>query len=253
MPTPGQPGQRRTARNVGMGAVAAAVIIGSGVVYQQRTDDAPTVAATQAPSTALVGPLLRDGFEGAGGGAPVPPDACSGPLVKPAGFTAVPQSWTQMWTSKRKPSPSFPVPQMVFPNSPGFPVGIGAAQWQYQLTSFVPPPGMSGQLFFDPHQARPQEDEPIGRPAVSMFISISPCPGDFRPPDQRPKCSLVANTGMLAWTTRPGVPACQLTPNVPHYLLVAPVDPRDGSVAGDYTCRDTGAPYCWVQAIHRPL
>jgi hypothetical protein len=250
MPTPGQPGQRRTARNIGVGVVLAGVIVGTGIGVREQMQAPPEPVPLEVPAKALGGPLLRDGFEGEGQGAPVPPDACSGPLVRPAGFEAVPVTWAKMWSSKRPGAP-----QMAFPSSPGFPVGIGAGRWQYQITSFIPLPNTTGQIFFDPHQARPNEGEPMGRPADSMFLSVSPCPGDFRPNALRPWCAISANTGRITWTTKPsaGTPSCGIQALIPHYILVAPVNPDDGSVAGDYTCKFPDAAYCWVQATHRPL
>jgi hypothetical protein len=245
MPAPGQP--RRTTRNIGTGIAAAAVIVASGVVYDQMTEPEPRMETLSAPASVA---LLRDGFEGESGGAPVPPvDLCAGPLVKPGGMRALPVTWEKMWSSKRPGAP-----QTAFPNSPGFPVGIGAGMGEYQQTSFVPLPETTGQIFFEPHQARPHEGEPMGRPAYSMLVTVSPCPGDLRPPALRPKCSVVANTGTLTWTTKTlSSPVCKLEAGVRHYIAVSPVDPRDGVVVGDNTCKFPDAPPCWVQAKHTPL
>jgi hypothetical protein len=228
-------------------ATGAVVAVGTAVVL----NDQPTEQQATTTRALVVDDLFRDSFEGVGCGAPVPPaETCIDPLVSPPGFRANAMTWAKMWSSKRTPSRTYPVVQMQFPDSPGFPVGIGAGRNEYQLTSFVAPPNTTAELFFDPHQARPQEGEPMGRPAASMFISVSPCVGDFR---LRFGCAISANTGALIWTTRlvpAGTRACALTAGKTYHLLVAPVAPHDGNVIGDYTCRDPNAPYCWVQAKH---
>lgn len=251
----GKPQGRRSA--VVAGGAAVVIVLSTAAIVNRAPPDegelSPKISfVVDAPAL-----VFANGFEGdGGGGGPVPPvDACApGPLMQPDGFAGVFQSWETTWTSKRPTRPPPAPPVMHFPNTPGFPVGIGAGRDQYQSTAFTPPAGATATLFFDPHQARPQEGEPIGRPATSMFLSISPCIGDFTM-GRRAWCSLSANTGSISWTTRtdvpPGSPVCQLEAWKEYHILVAPVDPTDGSVAGDYTCKDSGAPYCWVQATHR--
>ena len=247
----GQPVQRGSSgRRLGVGLVLAAVIGGGGVVLKETLDEPePTPRTVQAPASVAAGPLLRDGFEGAGDGGGVPPDACSGPLVKPAGMAPLVVTWEKMWSSKRPGSV-----QMPFPRSPGFPVGIGSAPTQYQTARFMAPPSTTGNLFFDPHQARPHEGEPKGRPVSAMFLSISECMGDFRTPQNR--CWVYANTAALVWSTRPvpaGSAACPLVAGRWYYLLVSPVNPTDGAVSGDNTCRFPDDPPCWVQAKHTTM
>jgi hypothetical protein len=238
MPVLGSNPGRRS--RVGLGAVAVAIVVGGVAVFEQQ--QAPQVQQAQ-----VAGPLLTDGFEDQGGGGGVP-DACTDPLVQPEGFAPLSMTWAKMWSSKAKP----PVPQMQFPDSPGFPVGIGAGRGEYQATTFTPGANMGATLYFERHQAGASKGEPMGRPASSMFLSISPCAGDFR---LRQGCALSTYSGSLVWTTRtatPGPNACPLTAGTTYHLIVAPVDPSDGSIAGDYTCENPDAPYCWVQATHRP-
>jgi hypothetical protein len=96
-------------------------------------------------------------------------------------------------------------------------------------------PDQVTNLFFDGAQANPGQGYFVARPAASMFLGVSACPGDFRLVQG---CSLVANTGSLVTTTRHAQSpwACTLTPGVTYYLTVAPVDPSDGLEAGEHTC-----------------
>lgn len=183
--------------------------------------------------------LFADGFESAKQpGA----DPCDSPLVMPEGFAPTYKSWAQCFT----PRDGSPVP--TYPNGLGFPVPLGANKGEYLVCEFVALPDQVTNLFFDPAQANPGQGYYVARPASSMFLGVSTCPGDFR---MVQGCSLVANTGSLVTTTRdvPNPNACSLTAGVTYYLTVAPVDPQDGLTEGEHTCRDvpSSANGCDVQ------
>lgn len=171
-------------------------------------------------------------------------DPCDHPLVKPAGWTMVARTWAQCFT----PRDGRPVP--TYPNSLGFPVPLGANKGEYTVCAVDPLPDQVTNIFFDPAQANPGQGYYVARPAMSMFLGYSVCPGDFR---MKQGCAIVANTGSLITTTRhqPSPWACTLTLGVRYYLTIAPVDPRDGLTLGEHTCNDaapSSGAGCDVQA-----
>lgn len=239
-----RPPVKRTARNVGVGLVLGAIVVGTGIGVREQMQAPPEPVPLEAPAKALDATIMRDGFEGEGQGAPVPPDPCSGPLVKPAGFSAVPRTWAQCFT----PRDGSPVP--TYPNGLGFPVPIGANKGEYTLCAFDALPNTVTNMVFDSAQANPGQGYGTARPAYSMFLSISACPGDFRM--LHPGCWRLTNEGTLITSTRgvASTSACPLEAGKRYYLLAAPVNPADGLVPGENTCRevDSSAHGCDVQA-----
>lgn len=191
--------------------------------------------------------IFADGFETDGApGEEI--DPCDSPLVQPEGWQATTKSWQQAWSS---PDGN---PQATFPNSVGFPVPIGASIGGYTVIAFVPQAGQSVGIHWDTAQANPQQGYGAPRPADSMFLSISVCPGDFRMKQGFDPCAIVASGASLFWTTTGSGLACYLAPGVTYYLTVAPVNPQDGIFpAPSHTC-STSAPNsafgCDVQARH---
>jgi hypothetical protein len=188
--------------------------------------------------------IYADGFEEAAASQ----GPCDDPLVQPAGWQFTNKSWTQAWSS---PDGN---PQATFPNSVGFPVPIGASIGGYTVIAFVPQAGQSVGIHWDTAQANPQQGYGAPRPADSMFLGISVCPGDFRMKQGFDPCAIVASGASLFWTTGNSGFACNLAPGVTYYLTVAPVNPQDGIFpAPSHTC-STSAPNsafgCDVQARH---
>jgi hypothetical protein len=126
---------------------------------------------------------------------------------------------------------------------------------------FTPLANLTVDISWDPVQANPQQGYPNARPAELMFLSISRCAGDLRPPQAssgdpflQNGCRRLGSGGSLFYTTRVDVVSneffCRLEPGVVHYLLVSPVDPTDGVTLGEHTCGAISVFGCDVQARH---
>jgi hypothetical protein len=167
-----------------------------------------------------------------GCGAP-PPDPCDHPLVMPEGWVRKTITWAQLFT----PRDGAPVP--TYPNSNGFPVPIGADKGTYVTARFVAEPMQAWNLFWDGAQANPPEGYRTARPADSMFLSISQCPGDFRIKLGFDPCAKNTNTGSLLGNSTGVVSAfaCPLVAGAEYWITVAPVNPVDGLTPGEHTCR----------------
>lgn len=189
--------------------------------------------------------IFADGFEPEAGLGP-----CEHPLVQPEGWQATTKSWQVAWSS---PDGS---PQATFPQSVGFPVPIGAAKGGYTVIPFVPSGGQTVAISWDTAQANCPQGYCAPRPAESMAVTISECPGDFRVQPGFDACALVASGGSLFWTTESASAfACPLEVGRTYYLNVMAANPVDGLTAGEETCDDI-SPWtgqgCDVQAVHRP-
>lgn len=240
--------------------VAAALIALGGVAVVPMIHDATTEAPTeQAPAKLTrVELLLTDGFEGeAGGGAPVPPspDICPEP---PAGFSEVRKTWESLFAwgypcgrmalCEKQPKP--------YPTGQAYPAPIGANRGTYVVVPFTANAGQSVNLYFDQVQSRPQ----IGynqRPARGMLFTISPCAGDFRPPDitssngfLQPRCRMFENGGSLIWAAS-DIGACHTPPGMPLFLNIIPADPAGGIEPGESACElvPASASGCDVGAV----
>ncbi len=188
--------------------------------------------------------IFSNGFEEGRGGGPAP-DICDHPLVMPAGFAPKLITWRMLFT------PRDGNPKPTYPNSLGFPVPIGAEKGSFTAAMFTAEPNQSVSMFWDPAQAKPSEGYMKARPAIGMFISISPCPGDFRP---SPGCAKYANTGSLIWSTRitqSTISACAVVEGEKYFITVAPYNPAAGPLhPDDHTCSPTSSSElgCDVQA-----
>jgi hypothetical protein len=207
-------------------------------------------------ATALAAPLAEepvfyDGFEA------LPVDPCDHPLIAPDGWETQGSTWSDAWSS---PDGS---PQASYPNSVGFPVPLGTNKGKIKVINFVPRPNQTVDISWDTVQAN-LEHGYHPRPALSMFISISQCPGDVRPPDNasadpflHPGCRTIAGGGSMFFTTQPGMTdpdiVCTLEAGRMYFMNVAPIDPSNGLTPGEHTCDDS-AIYtehgCDVQAVH---
>jgi hypothetical protein len=195
--------------------------------------------------------LHRDGFEEGEPGGPV--DPCAHPLVQPAGWQVTTKSWQQAWSS---PDGS---PQATFPQSVGFPVPIGAQKGGYTVIPFLPTGGQTVQVTWDTAQSNAPQGYRAPRPAHTMLLNISECPGDVRPPSiggNFDACVRLSGLDSMFWTTEDtSTFACQLQVGRVYYLNVMAADPTDGLELSEHTCNDL-SPWttfgCDVQAIHRP-
>lgn len=194
--------------------------------------------------------VFLDGFETPTEG------ACSDPLIAPQGWDTQSSSWQDAWSVPGADS------QAVYPNSGGFPTPIGANKGKIKVINFVPNANQTVDLTWDSVQAT---EDYYPRPARSMFISISPCPGDVRAPVAsspdpflRAGCRQVASGSTMFFTTQPGNYeqdiVCTLQAGTMYFMNIAPIDPSDGLTLGEHTCDDS-SPYseqgCDVQAVHR--
>jgi hypothetical protein len=193
------------------------------------------------------------------GGGPVdPPANCNltagTPLFQPSGWTKVDRTWAQLFT----PADGAPIP--AYPTSNGFPVPVGSNKGTYVAASFTAAAKQSVSMFWDPAQAKPAEGYSTARPAMGMFISISPCPGDLRPADNSggflmSGCRKFGNSGSLIWSTSASLPAssvsaCKLEAGKVYYINVLPANPDGGLTSGEHSCSDTSSSSqgCDVQA-----
>lgn len=257
----GQP--RNLPARFGVGAVVAAVVIG-GAVLVNTPQDAPQPLQ----GTAVVSGDFRDGFEPAdAGGAPVPPvevplppvadaGACPAP---PGGFSRVDKTWTQLWAY------GYPCSRMeycernlrAYPNAQSYPAPIGANKGTYVVVPFVPNAGQSVNLYFDQVQSRAQIAY-NQRPARGMFITVSNCPGDFRPVDNSSEnpflhsgCRMFENGGSLIWASSPSAAGCHTAAGLPVFLNIIAADPEGGIEPGEHSCADVpnSASGCDVGAV----
>lgn len=184
-------------------------------------------------------------------------DGCDDPLIRPAGWIATEESWVEAFSA---PDGSL---MPTYPQGLGFPVPIGAARGGYTVIAFTPTEELTVTLTWDPAQANPGRGYRMPRPAESMFIGISRCPGDLRPSDStsanpwlQEGCRRTGGGASLSYRTFGGpsdVYVCRLEPGVVHYLTVAAVNPADGLTEGEHTCSETApnsALGCDVQVVH---
>lgn len=180
------------------------------------------------------------------------------PTFRPAGFAAIAKEWG---TAFRPPDDRV-LTEPVYPTGLGAPVPIGSNKNSYTAIRFTSLANLTVDMTWDTAQAQRNY---APRPADSMFIGISPCPGDLRPanasssdPWLQPGCRKVAGSASMYYTTKSQYAAsndflCKLEPGQVYYINVSPVDPGDGLTPGEHTCT-TSAPNtangCDVQMVH---
>jgi hypothetical protein len=216
-----KPKTKRTLQRTALLLALGAIPFSLWYLYVDGTSD-PRLAS---PPSDVV---FSDGFEEPEGGGG---DPCDDPLVMPEGLVGVHRTWAQCFT----PPDGSPVPE--YPNSLGFPVPLGADKGTYKACEFTAQVNQVTNLFVEPAQANPGQGYRMPRPAQSMFLGVSICPGDFR--TTLPGCWMVVNTGTLVTeTVEANSPlACPLVAGQKYWLTVAPVDPRDGLTLGEHTCQ----------------
>ncbi len=177
------------------------------------------------------------------------------PLIQPPGWTREDVAWGTFWSSPDGD------PVASFPNSVSFPTPINAKKGGYTVVSFVSPANTDVTMFWDHSQGRPQ-DGFVGRPAKSMAISFSPCPGDVRPVTNgidrfaKSACRRQSASGSLTWSSNPAFlnsPAvCYLEAGTTYYMTVIAADVTDGLQQGEDTCENVSvsATECGVQGRH---
>jgi hypothetical protein len=193
----------------------------------------------------------------------IPPTSCTltgitDPTFQPAGWERVNKTWVDAFSSPNRRHIA------TYPNSIGIPVPIGANKNTYTTVPFTPTANLTVDLSWDVVQANRDHGYPNPRPADSMFIGISPCPGDLRTPDASSAdpwlengCRRVGGGGSIFYSTLPGLSnesVCRLVAGQTYYLNIVAANPEGGLEPGEHTC-STSAPNsangCDVQAMHR--
>jgi len=182
------------------------------------------------------------------------PQGCSAPGIRPEGWLASDRSWQQAFSS---PDGS---PVASWPYSVYFPVPLRAARGGWTSVGFVAQGDVTGlQLWWQRAEAIPSQGYATPSPALGMFVAISPCRGDTRPPDPAsPDPSLSAHCRkfsyvsalIFSWATT-NAPVCVLVPGRRYYYTFLAADPRDGLVPGESTC-EAGATGCEVVGRQAP-
>lgn len=165
------------------------------------------------------------------------------PAFQPAGWNRIDKTWKQTFSAPDG------YPEADYPEAISWPVPVGSHRGSYTTVAFTPNPGESVNLHFAQVQARAFEYT-IVRPAIGMFFSISPCPGDLRAPTYaggddflREGCRKYASEASLIFTTLPQYQAsdaglCKLETGRTYYLNISPVDPAGGLTPGEHSCED---------------
>lgn len=183
--------------------------------------------------------------------------------IRPFGWTPYQLTWLQAFsapaclTNPRDRRCSF----ATYPNSLGVPVPLGTWRGGYLSVPFTTLPRLTVDMSWDTAQANGNIGYGTPRPADAMWIAISPCAGDMRPPDStpnpwtKPGCRVLAGGASLFYRTfgAPGEAFCRLKPNALYYLTVSPSNPLDVLTLGEHTCSETAvnsALRCDVQTRH---
>lgn len=190
---------------------------------------------------------------------PVIEEVCTGmtgPLVKPAGFTAYDKPWAQAFFNNQYPSTGAPLaPLGSFTLKSAGNSGVPIAG-RYISIPFVPGNGTYKMNWL---QVQPIQDYAYGfaRPAQSVFMTLSTCRGDFRLPDNsagdpllRTACRKIhSSTSIFYSTMNSGFNTCGLQQGQQYYLNVMFADPTDGLTTTENTCLG-GNTMCEVNFRH---
>ena len=205
---------------------------------------APWLATLLLASPVAAQTIFVDRFESPGTGAPQPL-ACEqwpGELVAPAGFKAHDVAWEQAFNG------------YAYPLSGGPLAAIGS--WTLRRSWPDTGPELPGRYLSIP--LVPDGDShklewtlvqfttvyPFARSAESVFVSVSPCPGDFRVADEassdpfeRRACRKISMQGALYYGPQAATSnVCVLETGREHYINVLFADPRDGLTTSEHSC-----------------
>jgi len=167
------------------------------------------------------------------------------PLFTPAGFTEHRVPWSTAFYGS------------VYPATGGYLNPIGSVTMgkmpvngRYLAIEFKPAAGQGLSLAWEQAQAVAQHNYRTANPAGPVFLSISPCPGDFRLPVSsptpasveaedylRPACRKFDQAGTIYLnTTKPSFNNCGIVPTRTYYLNVLFANPNDGLITSETTC-----------------
>ncbi|MCU0674234.1 MAG: hypothetical protein MUE69_15725 [Myxococcota bacterium] len=193
------------------------------------SDDA-TAPGDARPADALDVDASQDSGSDAG-----PTNACVHPDIRPAALTEYRMTWEQVF-------------ERAYPDAPGYLVPLGSftpersmsgppSASMYLAIEFTALEGVRSRISFAPSQPIAVVGYTQYRPGTA-FVSISPCPGDFRPPDPASDDSFLRNCRALITgetlnfgnSPDPAPHYCQLEAGRTYYLNVvfAPPGMLDG-------------------------
>lgn len=212
------------------------------------THDGGADAAARADGSADAGAEGDAGSDGGSGGCGI---TSTHPGFQPAGFTQHIVEWPDAFYGNTFPDVDLgglsPVGSFTFRSSSS-PAGIPMAG-HYISIPFVPAPDRNYRIGWYRAQAIGSRDYPGGRPAEAAYVTISPCPGDFRAPDlgaprtdpRSQVCSEYAQDGNIFYGTTGGGSQCLLEPGRTYYLNLIFANPFDLDPTVS-TCAE--GPYC---------
>lgn len=190
-----------------------------------------------------------------------PPQNCSAapdPQLQPAGWNRVNKTWVANWSAKNNSAVA------IYPESASSVVAFGAEKGAYSVVGpFTANPNQTIRIYWETAQANNGYGYNNPRPAESMWIGISPCPGDFRTTDnlsadpfRRGGCRKHANSDTLIFSStafETNETSCHVEPGQQYYMNVIAADPENGLTAGEHTCTavPNSANGCDVQGNHR--
>jgi hypothetical protein len=184
--------------------------------------------------------IFSNGFEN-------PPDFCDHPMVTPPGWALRTKTWEDAFSVPG-------IPGAVYPNGVGSPVPVPgyefftrpqAGQFQFytkgQIVAipFTPLPDVTVDMTWDTAQAGANYITP--RPAIAMFVGISPCKWDTRNDPFNASCWRVSGLDSLFYSTKlPYAPAvCPVQSSTEYFINVMMADPITGPNPATHTCQST--------------
>lgn len=200
--------------------------------------------------------IFRDGFE-----SPVVDEiSCftsDDPLNLPVGYRQYIQTWGKTFYNYTYPSSGFALaPVGSFSLRSGRGDNGPSIAGRYISTRIVP---INGVYMFNWLQTQPiyENEYYQARVAKWVYVTISPCPGDFRLPNNlsedpylRTACRKISgSTSMYYSPTETGYNVCNTASGVEHYINWLFADPRDGLDPDEHSCLG-GVDECEVNVRH---
>ena len=180
------------------------------------------------------------------------PGIAGNPKVQPAGFVGHVKSWQDlMVTTTDYPtvagSGARPIGSFSLRTSTNRASDLPMAG-RYITTRIVIPPALFKVLTWETMQVQPAVGYRISaRHADSIFVSISPCAGDMRPPEPfgadpwLKRCRYQGPAASLSYGTGTGASLCKLEPGQTYYLTFAIVDTAQTPIStSTTTCATVG-------------
>lgn len=178
---------------------------------------------------------LEDAFEMDSGSDAGATSSCSHPDIRPVELTEYRMTWEEVFEREYPNAPGYLVPLGSF--TPGRSMSGPLSASMYLSIEFTALEGVRSRISFAPSQPIAAVEYTQYRPGTA-FVSVSPCPGDFRPGDPASDDSFLRNCrGLIVGETLnfgnspdPAPHYCQLEAGRTYYLNVvfAPPGMLDG-------------------------